>query len=737
VSRLPELAYHFATEAQWRAGVRDDLRVDGGSIRAPGSLRARLVPGSGPADRGALIAVDPCGRLLWVRPSDRSVRRWDELGVAQLGALVRGPVPVALAISGGQLWLATPTGVERHDAHDLQRLGVTADEVADEDLRPIALCADGSNGIWVLVIGRFDCLTLVHLDCWGGSVGEPVPVPLAGDATGRVAATPGGTVVVVPSRRSRLAIVVRPHPTTDVGPLALVDGPDVRAVAVDGDDRLVLLRADDAGTSAVLELLTLDGEVDERHDVDLPPGFGPTSVVAAARQLAVVGARGLAVLDPSVTSTSRRVSTFMTPTLCSPVRQGRPGGRRGHALGGWNRAEVEVTLPRGTTVELAWAATDEISIVQDVDAILVDARLAPRDRLAALDSLLTWRTQDHVVYESATDPADGTVAVPERLGASIDRPEQHLWVRVTVTTAVGAEPPTVAGLHVSYPSLSFIDDLPAVYREDAASASQLRRMLAPFEVLFDGLDARIDSLPTRIDPCTANDEWTSVLLGWLGLPLLEDLPPDRRRTLLRELPKLQECRGTQRALVRALEIVTGRPVGVRDHSAEPAWWFLPRTGRPAGARLGIDTVVAASQPRPFRAGTAVVGATPLGVACVDPERVLGERAGLVDVRIELSADERAAMRPIVDRILSVFAPAHCRVDVHDRPGAGTARSRTIGVDLRVAESATDGPDAALHGDEHWQLGATTELGAWSLPTPTPSLAVLGESALSSAPTHLI
>ena len=370
----------------------------------------------------------------------------------------------------------------------------------------------------------------------------------------------------------------------------------MRAVAVDGDDRLVLLRANDAGTSAVLELLTLDGEVDERHDVELPPGFGPASAVVAARQLAVVGAGGLAVLDPSITSTSRRVSTFMTPTLRSPVRQDRPGGRRGRALGGWNRAEVEVTLPRGTTVELAWAATDEMSIVQDVDAILADARLAPRARLAALDSLLTWRTEDRVVYESATDPAGGTVAVPERLAASIDRPEQHLWVRVTVTTAIGAEPPTVAGLHVSYPSMSFVDDLPAVYREDATSASQLRRLLAPFEVLFDGLDARIDSLPARIDPGTADDEWTSVLLGWLGLPPLEDLAPDRRRTLLRELPQLQEARGTQWALVRALEIVTGRPVRVRDHSGEPAWWFLPRTGRPAGVRLGIDTVVAGSQP---------------------------------------------------------------------------------------------------------------------------------------------
>ena len=183
------------------------------------------------------------------------------------------------------------------------------------------------------------------------------------------------------------------------------------------------------------------------------------------------------------------------------------------------------------------------------------------------------------------------------------------------------------------------------------------------------------------------------------------------------------CRGSsrtgapQRALVRALEIVTGGTVRVRDHSDEAAWWFLPRAGRPAGARLGVDTVVAGALPQPFRAGTAIVGETPLGVACVDPGRVIDERTGLVEIRVELPADERDAMRPIVDRVLTVFAPAHCRVVIDDRPGPGPSGSRAIGVDLRVAESASDGPDSRLHGDEHWRLGASTELGVWSLPAP--------------------
>lgn len=733
MSRSPDLAYHFATEAQWRAGLRDGLRVHGGAVRPLGALRARPVHGSGPADGGALAAVDPCGRLLWVRPDDRSVRRWDELGVVELGRLVRGPTPVALAINGGLLWLATPRGVERHDARDLQRLGVTTRHVAGTDLCPIGVCRDGADGIWVLVARSSGCLTLVHLDCWGALVDRPLRVPLAGDLTGTVSAAPGGRVVVVPSRSSRLAVVVRPHPSTDVRPLPLVAGPDVRAVSLDGEDRVVLLRVDDAG--AVLEVLTIHGDLDERHDIELPRRFGPVSAVVAGQQLALVGAGGLALLDPSSTSTSRRVSTFVTPALQSPLGRNRPGGRRGKVHGGWNRAEVDVALPRGTTMELAWAATDQESVVHEVGVVLADASLSPGDRLVVLDSLLEWRTQDRVVYESG-QVDDGAAPVLERLAATIDRPEPHLWVRVTVTTEVGAEPPTLAGLHVSYPSRSLLDDLPAVYREDAASASQLRRLLTPFEVLLDGLDARIDALPARIDPATADDAWTTVLLGWLGMPLLEDLAPDRRRVLLRELPRLQQDRGTAGALVRALEIVTGSTVRVRDHGDEAAWWFLPRAGRPTGARLGVDTVVAGARPQPFRAGTAILGESPLGVACVDPGRVIDERNGLVEIRVELPAHERAATRPIVERILTVFAPAHCRVLIDDRPGPGPSGSRAIGVDLHLAGSPSDGPDSRLHGDEHWRLGASTELGAWSLPAPTTGVAVLDAAVLGDDPTHL-
>lgn len=731
MSRLPDTAYHFATEAQWRTGVRDDLAVVGGSLRAPRSRRVVFVAGSGPADGGAPVSLDTCGRPIWVRPGDRSVRRLDDLGVADLGRLTRGAAPVALATSGGQLWLATSTGVERHEPHDLQRLGVVTDPVAGAGRRPIALCPDGAGGVWVLVVGRAGCLTLVRLDCWGAPVGEAEPLPLAGDDSGRLAAT-RECVVVVPSRTSRVAVVLRaPRPDAEVDALQLGAGPDVCALAVDPDGRLVLLRAD--GTGAVIEIRTPDGQVDERQRLELPRRLGRPSAVVVGARVVIVGAGGLAVLDPLAASTSRRVSTFITPTLRSPAGRSRADGSRGRALGGWNRAELDVALPRGTTLEVAWSATDDESTVQAVHAILADPGLAPPDRIEALGTRLTWSARDSVVY-TATEGSGGSAEVAvERLAAAIDRPEQYLWLRLTLTTAAGAASPTLAGLHVSYPSASYVDDLPAVYSEDPDAAAQLRRLLAPFEVLFDGLDARIDALPSRIDPRTADDAWTPVLLGWLGLPLLEDLAPDLRRRLLRALPQLHEARGTKGALVRVLEIVTGHRVVVRDHSDEPAWWFLPRRDRLRGARLGIDTVVAAPQPAPFRAGAAVLGANPLVGACVDPDRVVAQRAGLLEVSLAVPPDERALARSIVDRILSVFAPAHCRVIVHDHPLSGA--SPRIGVDLRVAGSAADGPEARLD-DGRRLLGMEARLGDWALPLSPTEPATLDDSALDGASTHL-
>ena len=184
------------------------------------------------------------------------------------------------------------------------------------------------------------------------------------------------------------------------------------------------------------------------------------------------------------------------------------------------------------------------------------------------------------------------------------------------------------------------------------------------------------------------------------------------------MPRSCWSRGSSRRSVRRRSGARSSRSGIPSHSSS--------------TDVHSSSAVAGS----IRAGTAVVGETPLGVACVDAGRVIDARNGLVEIRIELPADERAATRSIVDRVLTVFTPAHCRVLVDDRPGPGPSGSRAIGVDLHVAGSASDGPDSRLHGDEHWRLGASTELGAWALPMPATGVAVLDAALLGDDPTHL-
>jgi hypothetical protein len=256
-------------------------------------------------------------------------------------------------------------------------------------------------------------------------------------------------------------------------------------------------------------------------------------------------------------------------------------------------------------------------------------------------------------------------------------------------------------------------------------------------MLYDGLDERIDGLSSRVDPTTTSDEGTALLLRWLGLPALDDLPPARRRRFLHEAPELLASRGTYGALVRALEIVTGAPVRVRDHGADPGGWFLPRDDQPRGARLGFDSVAIAQQPPSFRAGRAILGGTPLGVGCVDPALVLARSSALVEIRLELRSDEVKVLRPIVDRILPVFAPAHCRLVIDDSPGAGHDRSPRIGVDLRLYGGDDDDGTGGLLSNAHWRLGGTTEAGVWRLPTSDFPITVLDHTVLKCGPTHLI
>ena len=374
-----------------------------------------------------------------------------------------------------------------------------------------------------------------------------------------------------------------------------------------------------------------------------------------------------------------------------------------------------MVLPAGTAVDVTFAATDEEWLADRTASLL--AGPLPADLVDRLETLLPWRDDRAVTYRG--DAGSGEV---ERLAGLLDGvPETTLWVRVRLRTPPGRTPPELVALRVRYPDVSYLDHLPAVYRDDELAAAELRRILAPYEVVFDGLDERLALVAAAVDPATVSDDRTDYLLSWLGFPPLGDLAAGRRRALLDHAAKLLDLRGTRLGLELLLELVTEGRATVADSADEAAAWFLGarrgrvrrRGARPPGRRHDQPGAAAAG----CAGGTMVVGRTPLGRGCPDPELVLAERAGVVTVTVELGLDRRPQLEPIIDRLLPAFVPAHCRLRVVYTAADGADRSRRLDLDFRLApdDGAAVVFDAYLHGDTHWRLGATTRPGGWTLP----------------------
>ena len=199
VARRPE-------GARWlRASPRARSRPD----RLPGPARRTAAPWS---PSTPVVACCGCVRVTGRYAAGTSSASSSSAGSS--GARLRSRWRSTVACSGWRRragWSVT-TRTTCNDS------GVTADHVAGTDLRPIGVCRDGADGIWVLVAQSSGCLTLVHLDCWGAVVGEPVRVPLAGDLTGTRGGCAGWrgrrrTVAdVAPGRAS--CVLTRP-PTSD------------------------------------------------------------------------------------------------------------------------------------------------------------------------------------------------------------------------------------------------------------------------------------------------------------------------------------------------------------------------------------------------------------------------------------------------------------------------------------------------------------------------------------------
>ena len=150
--------------------------------------------------------------------------------------------------------------------------------------------------------------------------------------------------------------------------------------------------------------------------------------------------------------------------------------------------------------------------------------------------------------------------------------------------------PRVASLDASHPRQSYVEELPAIYREQQGDF--LERFLALFERIFTDVDAGIDDLTSYLDPraIPADPGHLEWLGSFLATEMDEGWPTEAKRAFVERAPELYRKRGTRRGLVAALEVYLDH-VDVR----RPSWDRALRREREHTDRLVERGYLSASE----------------------------------------------------------------------------------------------------------------------------------------------
>jgi phage tail-like protein len=354
-------------------------------------------------------------------------------------------------------------------------------------------------------------------------------------------------------------------------------------------------------------------------------------------------------------------------------------------------------------------ASSEASVAARVARAFADTARRRSARVGAVgEAIAPYKVRS----QQFAGPADG------KLRVLLDGiAETYLWLRLDFDVPAGAGTVSLDGLRIRYPDRSWMDELPAIYREDPPSAVQLRQFLAPFEALYGDIDEAIDGLPGLIDPATAPAAQLPELLSWLGFPPTAGLDPQIQRDLLRQAGSLLMERGTRGALERMLAIVTSAPASVEDASASAPFWIVAGAPRRTSARLGRDTkIVSGLAGAGFAPGRARLGEAWFPPRCTDVDGVLRDTCARLVIRVTVAPERHEIVKPILEALLAMFVPAHCRVDLRV-----AARAVPAGLDagLHLAAGHGSNDQARLAAPIGARLGELSRAGAWRLPRPEP------------------
>jgi phage tail-like protein len=566
----------------------------------------------------------------------------------------------------------------------------------------------------------FDLATLQLLAVWGaGPTEPPAPSQQPGrfDTPCALAADPSGHVYVV-DRGNRRVQRFTPAGQVDAGFWATLageaslDDPVDATVVDDPDGPLVCIL--DRGRTALLTADTAGHRLDE-HALDVtgdPFGLAVTGravytgdnepdrgrVLRLRRDGSLVGAAHGYAGPVAALALDSRGGLLVHPGGSGPpvrlalgawfVRQGivwgGPFGGFTNRAKAWHRLAATVALPTGAHAQFFVHTTDDPAASPPVDEAGPDHFPAP-----------AWSP-------GPPDLAEHLIHAPEATLA---------WIGVRLG-GEGATTPAVEQVRLDFDNSTYLDHLPAIYREDTTADAFLPRFLALAESVFGEVEDEIHGLGRLLDPAAAPAPFLAQLARWLALRPSAAWDEAELRTAVAAAYAEAAARGTAAGLRAALRRFVGVDALIEEPVVQTAWWALAAgEGRPEAERessvLGVTTVLAAAEPQ-----GAVLGST----TTVNRSQLIGGDeygaplfegvAHRFTVRLYQGGAYSEERRRAVEALLELEKPAHteylvCRVE----PRLAIGMQSRVGVDAIVGGEP---PPASL--DEYALVGERLVLG---------------------------
>lgn len=153
----------------------------------------------------------------------------------------------------------------------------------------------------------------------------------------------------------------------------------------------------------------------------------------------------------------------------------------------------------------------------------------------------------------------------------LDARGEHLWIKIKVQSIDhGKTTPFIDRIRVfSSGRHSYLDYLPAIYRENKSSREFLEKFLTIFQTMMEDIESECDNITALLDPAETPAGFLPWLSTWVGTIYDETWKEDCWRAFLAKAVKLYEKRGTRVGLEEVLEIYIGqKPTIVEHHKIE-------------------------------------------------------------------------------------------------------------------------------------------------------------------------